>query len=300
MATEKGVMVSLPLTRGAIAQITDRTLYVATQAFPVVLADSLTGTYKYFDKDQLSKYQVELRKPGASYKKITADVDTKAFSCKNYGLAYVLPEEYSQELGTDMLQVGANYLYDQALQTLEYQVGHNFLKTGVWDSEFAPTVKWSAPTGSNPIADFKQAKKDIRDKGKTVARFALMTEDVYDGLCQNENILDRMAVTEFRAIDDEQKLASILGLQAIYVMRETDLTNFCLVYAKNEAAPKEQPNAGLIIMRNYAKEVKDSNGIGITEPYFDEDNDSDVIKLKLRFTPETPATSLGCLIKTCI
>jgi hypothetical protein len=290
MTNEKGIVVSKPLTLKAIAQ-TNTDMYIATSVFPIVLAPTLKGTYKYYSLGDLQKFEVELRKPGASFKNVSLELEEKSFNCQHYGLRYPCPREFQEELA-DMLQTGANYLYEQGLRTLEYQFASTFLKQSVFGTDATPTTKWNA-TGSNPIADFKLAKKTIREDGRATAQYAVMTEDVFDALCENEDIKDRMAVDTFRAVTSEAQLAQILGLREIYVVRETSVTEICVVFAKNTVTPVESPNAGLIVIRDYAKIPKDGKGIAISAPFYDQDTHSDALDLELHFTMITPAPTLG-------
>jgi len=295
MTTENGVLFSKPLTLGAVAQMTSRDLYVATKVFPIVLTNSLKGTYKYFNQEDLTQFAVELRKPGSSYKNISVDVKEQAYLCKGYGLKYSLPIEHEEELGGEILQTGANLLYDNGLKVLEYTFADTYMKTCLWGTDADKTsAKWSG--AGDPIVDVKNAKIQIRKAGKGNAEYAVLTEDVFSALCENDSIIARMAVDTFREIHQEQQVAQILGLREIYVLRETTTTGMFLLFAKNPVAPTENPNAGLIMIRNYAHEVADAKGIGITNPYFDEDTDSKVIKLKLRFDMITPAPTLGYLL----
>jgi len=298
MTTETGVVFSKPLTLGAVAQVANQDLYVATKVFPIVLANSLKGTYKYFNIADLNTFAVEVRKPGASYKNVTLNVSEQAYLCKQYGLKYSLPIEHENELGGDILQTGANFLYDQGLKTLEYQLASTYLVTGLWGTDYAPTNKWSG-TG-NPITDIRNAQVSVRKAGQGIADCALMTEDVFLALLENAIIIDRLSVDTLRVLTQAEQLANILGLKEIHILRQTTLTGFCLLYVKNPTAPEQNPNAGLIIIRNYAEDVMDAKGIGITNPYFDEDTDSKVLKLKLRFAMVVPAPNLGYLFNTVV
>ena len=297
MPTEKGAVFSKPLTLGAVAQITEQDLYVATKAFPIVLADSLKGTYKYYDKDDLAKYEIELRKPTASYKRITLDVAEKTYLCRQYGLRYDVPIEIEGELGGDPLMVGADVLVDNGLQCLESNMVDTYLATSYWDNaDITPTTKWDA-TGGNPIADIRAAKITVKNAGKRIPNAILCTEDVFEALLENDEILDRMPTDSMRILSKEEQLAAVFDVKYFFVTKAPSVTatEKLLLYYRDDVAPTQKPNAGLIIVRNYAGDIVDARGMGITEPVFDEDTDSDFIKLKLRFDMVSPATSLGVL-----
>ncbi len=297
MPTEKGAVFSKPLTLGAVAQITEQDLYVATKAFPIVLADSLKGTYKYYDKDDLAKYEIELRKPGASYKRITLDVAEKTYSCKGYGLRYDVPMETEGELGGDPLMTGADVLVDNGLQCLEANMVDTYLATSYWDNaDVTPTTKWDA-TGGNPIADIRAAKITVKNAGKRIPNAILCTEDVFEALLENDEILDRMPTDSMRILSKEEQLAAVFDVKYFFVTKSPSVTatEKLLLYYRDDVAPSQKPNAGLIIIRNYAGDIVDAKGMGVTEPVFDEDTDCDFIKLKLRFDMISPAKSLGVL-----
>lgn len=301
MVTEKGAAVNKPLTMGAVAQITDQNLYVATKAFPIVMSESIKGTYKYYNKEDLNKFSVELKKPGSSYKRILADVEEQSFLCKNYGLRYDIAEENKSELGGNPHATGAAILADQGLQCLELNMVDTFLATGLYDTaDITPTAKWDVAT-TNPIADIRAAKVTVKNAGRRIPNAILCNEDVYEALLQNDYILDKISTsgiggTGLRLLTKEEQLAQIFDVQYFNVIKAPGVTDTekLLLYYIDPVMPAEKPNTGLIIVRNYAGDVVGANGMGITAPQMDDD-DNEFIKLKLRFDMVTPATSLGVL-----
>lgn len=315
MVTQNGVLVSVPLTTGAVAQIQDNMDYVATRAFHVVTAPTLTGTYKYWDKNDLARYEAELRKPGASYKRVDLDLAEKAYQCLNYGLKTGIAQENSAELGGNPLAVAAEYLLDQGYQTLETAMFNTFLKTGVFENDIAVGDNWDTTAG-NPIKDIRNAQKVGRAAGRKPLNSMVLSEDVFEVLIQNEEILDRMPTNEMRILTQEQQLAAVFGLANVYVSKASNITvnegaatgddpttygtGKCLLFHKSAGNPVQNANAGLIIVRNYGQGITGSNGMGITSPYFDEDTDSEIIKLKLAFDMVVPAPSCGVLLHSMI
>ena len=301
MVTEKGAAVNKPLTMGAVAQITDQNLYVATKAFPIVMSESIKGTYKYYNKEDLNKFSVELKKPGSSYKRILADVEEQSFLCKNYGLRYDIAEENKSELGGNPHATGAAILADQGLQCLELNMVDTFLATGLYDTaDITPAAKWDVAT-TNPIADIRAAKVTVKNAGRRIPNAILCNEDVYEALLQNDYILDKISTsgiggTGLRLLTKEEQLAQIFDVQYFNVIKAPGVTDTekLLLYYIDPVMPAEKPNTGLIIVRNYAGDVVGANGMGITAPQIDDD-DNEFIKLKLRFDMVTPATSLGVL-----
>lgn len=311
MVAENNAVFSKPLTLGAVAQIQDQTDFIATKAFPIVLANSKTGTYKYWDVKDLQRLEAELRKPGSKFKRVNLDVEEKSYNCQNFGLEVGIADETAGELGGNPMQIQADYLMNQGLITLEQNMFTSFLTEGgsVWENEATPTNKWNTTAG-DPISDFRNAAVAVAKAGGKRPNSCVMSEDVFEALLQNDVILDRLSTASLRVLTQEQQLAQILGIQNVYVSRGYAVTGNedasseaaaslgtekCLIYYKSDMAPTQNPNAGLVIVRNYAGDVVGANGMGITSPYFDNTTRENIIQLLLRFDMVVPAKTLGYL-----
>jgi len=314
MVTQNGVAVSKPLTEGAVAQIQDSRDYAINRAVPVIMADSIVGTYKYWDKNDLARYEVELRQPGSTYKRVDLDIAEKAYRCQGYGLKTGIAVENSFELGGNPMQTAADYLVDQGLQTIETIGFSKLMTTGLFDNDVSPTTKWDLDT-SNPIKDIRGYKVTGRKASRTRMNNAIMTEDVFEALLENQEIIDRLPTNELRILTEEEQLARVFGLDNIYVSRASNIvvnegasgeapasfgTESMLLFHKSSGNYVNSPNGALMVVRNNAPGIDGAMGMGITNPYFDEDTDEEIIKLKLQFDIIIPAKSCGVFISNIL
>lgn len=305
-----------PLVLGAVAQLQKAGNFAAMKSFPVVMADSIEGTYKYWNLEDLLRYEVAERKPGTHYKRIDTDVDTKTFFCKDYGVEEPLAIESVGELGGNPVQQIADKLMIQGMMTFEQEMVSTFFATsGGYSKVYTGTtdfVKWDDAT-SNPIEDIEEGLDYVEENTGLRPNVITCTRDVFRKLKQNQEIIDRLATDSLRILRTEEALARIFDVEEFNVSKATYIsgnekasetrsafaTKQLIATYKAPTNAVNSPNAGLIIVRNYAGDVVGANGMGI-ETYEEKQTDSTIVRLKQRFDMVIPSVDLGVVFTACI
>lgn len=311
------VAMNRPLMEGAVAVLQKETNFFALKTFPVVYADSNTGTYKYWDLEDLLRHENEMRKPGSNFKRVQLDVAEQSFTCENYGLEVNVAREDRQELGGNPLQTKALYLMRQGLVTLDVAAYNKYFATSggfnkVYDVASSLSSKQWDAADSNPIKDIEEGLDYIEDQTGLRPNVLTMTKDVFRKLKHNPELLDRQAVDKDRGITTEEEMAKALGVEEVVVAKGTYIsgnektsetrtgfgTKRVVATYRQKVAPADSPNAGLIIIRDYG-DLDGATGMGI-ETYFDKPTESDIVRLWQRFTPEVSSKDLGVVFDNCI
>lgn len=321
MPAHNDTVFNKPLMLGAIPQLQKETSFAALKTCPVVMADSIEGTYKYWNLEDLLRFEVAERKPGSYYKRVDTDLDTRTYYCKDYGLEEPLPIESVGELGGNPLQNIADKLFINGMMNFEQEfvttafdvAGNGFTK--VYDVSSGAELlgkQWDA-TDSNPIEDIEQGLDYVEDQTGLRPNTITCGRDVYRKLKQNPEIIDRLATNELRILRSEEALARIFDVSEFNVTKGTYITGNekttetksafvtkkLIASYKAPTNPGVSPNGLLIIVRNYAGDIVGANGMGI-ETYFEKASDSTIIRLKQRFDIVVPSPALGVAFNNCI
>jgi len=313
MPNTNDVSFNKPLVLGAVATLQKADSFSALKSAPLVLADSITGSYKYWNLKDLLRFEVAERNPGTAFKRIGTGLVPKSYLCKDYGLEEALPIEHVGELGGNPMQAIADKLMIQGMMNYEQAFAAKaFATTGGFNEVITVSTKWSA-IDSNPIKDIEAGLDAIEDKTGLRPNVITCTRDVFRALKQNQDILDRLATDQLRILRTEQALAVIFDVMEFNVSKASRIvgneqtTEVIGAFAskklvatyKAPTAPEASPNGLIIIARNYAGEVVGANGMGV-ETYFEKNTDSNIIRLKQRFTVEIPSADLGVVFDACI
>lgn len=318
MPTHNESTFNLPLIRGAVAMLQKPESFAALKSIPRVQVSAITGNYKYWDLDDLLRFEVQARKPGADFHQVINNLENKTFYCEDYGLEFPVPIETAGELGGNILEQTAAQAMQQGLMQFEVKMAETLFATSggyskVYDvSSDLTGVTWDN-NSSNPIADIEEGLDYVEENTGLRPNVITCTRDVFRKLKQNQEIIDRLATDSLRILRTEDALATIFDVDEFNVTKATYIsgnekssetrsafaTKKMVAHYKSDVNPAGSPNGALMLVTNYAGDIVGANGMGI-ETYFHKPKDSDIVRLKQRFDIVIPSADLGVVFNNCI
>lgn len=287
------------LTKRAVALLEDRTDFaVVNGAIPMIPTTVFNGNYKVWKAADFRRRNIEKRANGAEFKRVNLGVEEKTFSCEQEG--YEIPVADRNRLEGEMEDTTAKMVEDAYAQfdirLAEKLTAGNFphAHQGAAQAATDKFVKWDL-AGSNPIADIKKYKAEIKARLGVNPDSLLITEDVYIALTENATILARLRTDADKEITTA-KLAQFFGLDNIYVMAGAETTtadgqapeigaiksNVALLYYKGKVAGATNPSA-VKCFYNTNTYGAGTNGI-IIQTYREEKITADVARVVQDFT----------------
>lgn len=289
------------LTKRAVALLEDRTDFaVVNGAIPMIPTTVFNGNYKVWKAADFRRRNIEKRANGAEFKRVNIGVEEKSFSCEQEG--YEIPVADRNRLENEMEDTTAKMVEDAYAQfdirLAEKLTVANFKyhKQGnaTADKGAGKFVKWDL-AGSNPIADIKAFKAEIKERLGVNPDSLLITEDVYTALTENATILARLRTDADKEITTA-KLAQFFGLDNIYVMAGAETksaegqdaeigaiqSNVALLYYKGKVAGATAPSA-VKCFYNTNTYGAGTNGI-IIQTYREEKITADIARVVQDFT----------------
>lgn len=287
------------LTKRAVALLEDRTDFaVVNGAIPMIPTTVFNGNYKVWKAADFRRRNIEKRANGAEFKRVNLGVEEKTFSCEQEG--YEIPVADRNRLEGEMEDTTAKMVEDAYAQfdirLAEKLTATNFphVYQGNATAQAGKFIKWDL-AGSNPIADIKKYKAEIKKRLGVNPDSLLITEDVYIALTENATILARLRTDADKEITTA-KLAQFFGLDNIYVMAGAETTTadgqapeigaikskVALLYYKGKIAGATNPSA-VKCFYNTNTYGAGSNGI-IIQTYREEKITADVARVVQDFT----------------
>lgn len=288
------------LTKRAVALLEDRADFaVVNGAIPMIPTTVFNGNYKVWKAADFRRRNIEKRANGTEFKRVNLGVEEKTFSCEQEG--YEIPVADRNRLENEMEDTTAKMVEDAYAQfdirLAEKLVAANFphAHQGAATATAGKFVKWDV-ANSNPIADIKKYKAEIKKRLGVNPDSLLITEDVYTALTENATILARLRTDADKEIT-AAKLAQFFGLDNIYVMAGAETTtadgqdeqeigdiksNVALLYYKGKVAGATNPSA-VKCFYNTNTYGAGTNGI-IIQTYREEKITADVARVVQDFT----------------
>lgn len=283
------------LTKRAIALMEGREDFaVVNGAIPMIPTTVFNGNYKVWKASDFRRRNIEKRASGTEFKRVNLGVEEKQFACEQEG--YEIPVADRNRLEGEMEDTTAKMVEDAYAQfdirLAEKLTSANFTHNYVGGTGF---TKWDT-ANSNPIADIKKFKREIKGRLGVNPDSLLITEDVYVALTENATILARLRTDADKEITLE-KLAKFFGLDNIYVMAGAKTTSadgqatqtigdiasdVALLYYKGRVAGATNPSA-VKCFYNTNTYGAGTNGI-IIQTYREERITADVARVIQDFT----------------
>ena len=289
------------LTKRAIALLEDRTDFaVVNGAIPMIPTTVFNGNYKVWKASDFRRRNIEKRTAGTEFKRVNLGVEEKQFACEQEGYESPIADrgrlEGELENTTAKMVEDAYAQFDIRLKEKLTVANFTHNKTGVDANPNANQfLKWNV-AGSNPIADIKAMKAEIKARLGVNPDSLLLTEDVYTALTENATILARLRTDADKDITTE-KLAKFFGLDNIYVMAGTETKTadgqdeqqigyiadgLALLYYKGKIAGATNPSA-VKCFYNTNTYGAGTNGI-IIQTYREEKITADIARVVQDFT----------------
>lgn len=289
------------LTKRAIALLEGREDFaVVNGAIPMIPTEVFNGNYKVWSASDFRRRNIEKRAEGTEFKRVNLGVKEKTFSCEQEGYEIAVGDR--NRLVGEIEDTSAKMVEDAYAQfdiRLAEKLTSTYFSNTYTGVASNPTgkqfVKWSA-VASNPIADIKNMKLEIKHLLGVNPDSLLITEDVYTALTENATILARLRTDADKEIT-AQKLAQFFGLKNLYVMAGVETTTnegqatqtiapimngVALLYYKGDVAGATNPSA-IKCFYNTNTYGAGSNGI-IIQTYREEKITADVIRVVQDFT----------------
>lgn len=289
------------LTKRGIALLEDRADFaVVNGAIPMIPTTVYNGNYKVWKASDFRRRNIEKRANGTEFKRVNMDVEEKQFSCAQEGYEIPIPDrnrlENEMEDTTAKMIEDAYANFDIRLHELMTEANFTNFKTGVGTTPSTDQfLQWDV-ANSNPIADIKKYKMEIKARLGVNPDSLLVSEDVYTALTENATILARLRTDADKELTAE-KLARFFGLDNLYVMAGAETktadgqadqeigeiaSDVALLYYKGRVAGATNPSA-VKCYYNTNTYGAGSNGV-IIQTYREEKIASDVARVVQDFT----------------
>lgn len=289
------------LTKRAVALLEDRTDFaVVNGAIPMIPTEVYNGNYKVWKASDFRRRNIEKRANGTEFKRVNLGVEEKTFSCEQEGYEIAVADrnrlvgEFEDTTAKMVEDAYANFdiRLAEKMTTSIFTANKQGKSASPATNEF---LQWDV-AGSNPIADIKKYKEEIKIKLGVAPDSLLVSEDVYIALTENATILARLRTDADKEITTE-KLAKFFGLDNIYVMAGAKTTSadgqptqtighiqtkVALLYYKGKMAGATNPSA-VKCFYNTNTYGAGTNGI-IIQTYREERITSDIARVVQDFT----------------
>lgn len=306
------------LTKRAIALLEGREDFaVVNGAIPMIPTEVFNGNYKVWSASDFRRRNIEKRAQGTEFKRVNIGVAEKSFKCEQEGYEIPIPDRnrLANEAEDTSLKMVEDAYAQFDIRLAEKLVSGNFskVKTGVASSPSTNQfIKWNQ-AGSNPIADIKAMKLEIKHALGVNPDSLLITEDIYNALTENATILARLRTDADKDIN-AQKLAQFFGLKNVYIMAGCKTTTedgqatqtigtiatagTALLYYKGDVAGATTPST-IKCFYNTNTYGAGSNGI-IIQTYREEKITSDIIRVVQDFTVVVSMEEGGVLLTSVL
>ena len=154
------VHIDQALTQLSIAYMNDASNYVADRIFPIVPVAKQTDRFHVFGRDAFLRSQAQRRAPGSKAVEKQITLSNSPYSCDVWSIEFVIPDELraNADPAVPMEEVATRALVEDLRLARERQFVTDMFTTGVWGTDFTPTVLWSDGASSNPIQDVANAR----------------------------------------------------------------------------------------------------------------------------------------------
>lgn len=319
MATNEKVTFNRLITDKAEGLLEDSKDFAAMRAFGIATVTKRMGEYPKFKIEDLYRNSLRKRAVGSQYAETSTDLEMVGFTCADYGveepIAYETMEEmgegYKQEIA-DKLMIDAYRNYEEIVCGFAFDTTKWNHMTGAAATNFEANQFAKFTTVANVSELFRNLKNKVKLECGRKPNSALMTSDVMDALLENAFIRDLIATNRDQIID-EAFLAKALGLDNIYVteaivnkanLGAKDMKHIAegslLLYWDGQAGRNNitAPCAMKVVRLNYG-DINSVSGVGIYERE-DETRDSQILRVKQRFTPVQQYKEAGLLLTDCV
>lgn len=181
---------------------------------PTVRVSKQSDKYNVFNADNSARVTDDVRAPKAPANELPAAMTARSESpyfAESHALKDYVPVEEQRNVddgeGFDPINDSNTRLIDTILLNRDYTVAQMALTTANYASghtvSLTGTARWDAPTTSDPIADIRTGRRQVRNAlGRPINR-VFMGRKVVDAFEDHPKFLDRLASTSLQMTDDE-------------------------------------------------------------------------------------------------
>lgn len=216
------VHIDVALTNISVAYLQDANDYVAPKVFPAIPSPKQSNKFFRYNRGDFFRDVATKRAPGTQSSGGGYNLDTDTFFCDVWAHHKMVDPQLRAQADQplDMDRDAAIWVTQILAIKREVQFLSKFFTTGVWTgstsgTDVTPSPKWdtvwkSDGTGSNPIEDIEAQQFHLKQlSGKWPNKFVVGT-NVYKGLKNNGEILDRFKYTQ-AAVITPQLIASVIA-----------------------------------------------------------------------------------------
>lgn len=230
-----------PLTQVGLAYMQNENLFVWNKVSPIVRVNNKSDAYWTFSKGDWFRDEAQKRAPGVESVGSGYSVSNTTYSADVFAIHKDVPDQIANNSDAPMrpYEDAARFVTSRLMLRLEKQWVTDMFTTSVWGTDSTPSNLWSDFASGNPIGDIETAKRTVLLNTGMMVNTGVLGYDVYIQLIQHPDILDRLADSSDRLVT-EQKLASIFGVDRIYIARaientavEGETDSFSFVHGKH-------------------------------------------------------------------
>jgi hypothetical protein len=292
------------LTNMLLAYMQADSRFVADRVFPAVPVDFITSTYYKLTQKYWFSDEAKTRAPGSPVNRGGYGVETDTVTTVQKALGHIIPKEIraNNQVPMSLESVGSQWLAQQHLLNRERRFATAAMALGKWTTDNTTATDWDDYASSDPVGDFKTAKRTISQLTGMKPNMAVMGEIVEDALENHPDMIDRIKHTQAAtAASVRAAMSAIFELQlvvgeAIYnSANESQDPSFapiidddCLVLYTKPGADMMTASAGKTFF------WQAGGGMGLIEPmWYDNQIKSDVLDSFQHNAHKITAAALG-------
>jgi hypothetical protein len=310
------------LTNSSIAYIQSADNFIANKVFPIVPVDKQSDLYFKYTKEDWFRDDAQVRADGTEAATSGYGLTTDNYYAYVYAIKKAVGDQILANFDSplDPLRDAAKFTAQLILNRMENQFVSDFIKTGVWGTDFAgvsgvPSTnqfkQWSDLANSDPIQDVEQWKATILATTGFEANKLVLGYDVYKILRNHPDVIDRVKYTG-RDVPDTQYLAQLFGLQEVLVAKAVKNTAtegqtgaFSFSFGKSALLVHSAPNPGILTpSAGYSFQWRGvSEGLGLTvgtKQYRLEQYAATYVESQTAFANKVVAPDLGVYAGTVV
>lgn len=232
------VHVSRPLTNIAVAFMQDDNDFIADKVFPLVPVSKQNDKYFVYEKAGFRRDEAQLKAPGTPPSMGGYDLSTDSYSCDVYAYAHEIADQVvaNADSPLQLERAGAMLVAEKIKIKREKDFVSSYMTSGIWGGDYtgvsgAPTGNevrfWDDYANSDPIADIRAAKIEIKRKTGKFPNKLVLGLEVFEAIKDHPDIIDRIKYTGTNnnpARVNLQTIAQVFEVDEILVAAATENT----------------------------------------------------------------------------
>ena len=316
------VHVDAILTNASVAYIQSADNFIANKVFPIVPVDKQSNLYFKYTKEDWFRDDARLRADGSEAATSGYGLSTDSYYANVYAIKKSVGDQTMANFDNplDPLRDASKFTAQLILNRMEAQFVSDFIKTGVWGTDYAgvsgtPSTnqfkQWSDLANSDPIQDVETWKAKILSTTGFEANKLVIGYDVYQILRNHPDVIDRVKYTG-RDVPDTNYIAQLFGLEEVLVAKAVKNTanegatgSFSFAFGKSALLVYAPATPGLLTPSGgYSFQWRGvSEGLGLTvgtKQYRLEQNAATYVESQIAFANKVVAPDLGAYVGTVV